>query len=81
MFDTITCMTAHWYSGLFNWLYTLTLSMLDKNSDWLKWQIWQIELVTSQLDYLALRSEANTIFQAFQVENSLKPKEQNIKLN
>ena len=27
------------------------------------------------------RSEADTIFQAFQVENSLKPKEHNIKLN
>ena len=38
--------------------------------------------ITPWLGYLAPRSEANdTIFQAFQVENSLKPKEHNIKLN
>ena len=37
--------------------------------------------VTSWLGYLAPRSEANkAIFQAFQVENSLKPKEHNIEL-
>ena len=83
MFDTITCMTEHWYSDLFKWLYDLTLSCLKP-----KW-LTNIDLkrtnrtkVTSWLGYLAPRSEANdTIFQAFQVENSLKPKEHNIKLN
>ena len=69
----MTCMTAHWHSN------TVKLTReIDPNKTWTEpVKIQQRNQVTSQLGYLAPMSEANnTIFQAIQVENSLKkPKE------